>query len=256
MPPKHWNVAADLRAAIEAGTYPPGSTLPGIIALAAELGVGRETVSKAFALLEAEGLVAADPASPRSGTVVLDQRPVRVEFSRYADVLTPGGLRGPWETACDRAGVTGSMVLIDVEQAVGAPQDVADALGIRPGNPVTCRNRHAELGPGQVVQIHAAWYPQWVAEASAIGETGNIVGGIYLALTAAGLRPISADEAVTVRTATPIEAAELHLRGTSVLVVERVTRDLDGKPLEFLRVVADPARTSLVYDGLPLANGN
>ena len=256
MSPKHWDVAADLRAAIESGEYPPGTNLPGIMALAAELGVGRETAGKAYALLEAEGLVRTNPANPRAGTVVLEQRPVRVAFSRYADVLAPGGLRGPWETACDRAGVPGSMVLVDVEMAVGAPQDVAEALDIRPGNPVTCRNRHAVLGTDQVVQLHAAWYPQWVAEASAVGEEGNIVGGVYLALTAAGLRPISFDERITGRAPTPVEAAQMQMRGGHVLVIERVTRDIDRRPLEFLQVVADETRTELMYDDLPLANGN
>ena len=48
------------------------------------------------------------------------------------------------------------------------------------------------------------------------------------------------------------EAAALRMQGVAVLVMERITRDAAGRALEWLRIVADPARTVLAYDDLPL----
>jgi len=245
---RYRQLASDLRDAINRGDYPPGTTLPTIADLAAEHGMGKGTVSAAVALLESEGLVR--PVQ-RTGIVVLDQRAVRVPSSRYAHVLAPGGDLGPWEHACAAQGISGEMVLLDVEHAE-PPADVAGALGLgRIGPRCVCRSRHATID-GRPVQLHSAWYPSTVAAGTALAGDAKVVGGIYAALAEAGRRPVSADETVTVRPAGADEMAELHLRGGSVLVVERVTRDAGGKPLEFLRVVADPARTTLVYDGLPL----
>jgi GntR family transcriptional regulator len=49
-------LAALLRAAIEAGEYPPDTTLPRQDDLAATYGVNVKTVRQAVALLSAEGL--------------------------------------------------------------------------------------------------------------------------------------------------------------------------------------------------------
>jgi DNA-binding GntR family transcriptional regulator len=49
--------AEKIRSAIKTGEWLIGDTLPGEVALAAQFGVGRVTVRRAFALLEDEGLV-------------------------------------------------------------------------------------------------------------------------------------------------------------------------------------------------------
>ncbi len=53
-------IADGLRAAIGRGSYPPGSLLPSVRALAEELGVNPNTVHKAVAELERDGFIAAD----------------------------------------------------------------------------------------------------------------------------------------------------------------------------------------------------
>lgn len=252
MTARYRTLAAELRASITSGQYPPGYTLPPITELAAQHGVSKVTVSSAIALLEAEGYVR--PVQ-RAGTIVLDTRPVRVAFSRYAEVTSPGSQLGPWETECQRQGIDGHMLLVQVER-IAAPANVAAALGIAEGDPVVCRHRQAVIGsePAQVVQIHTAWYPITLAEGTPLAADSKVNGGIYAALATIGLRPWTADETVTARPASTDETAELYMRGGTVLVVERVTRDRDARILEFLRVIADPARTTLVYDGLPLHN--
>lgn len=249
MTARYRQIAADLREAIEAEEYGPGAHLPTITELASRYGVAPMTVRTALRLLESEGLVRIEHGA---GTVVLDRRVVVVELSRYADVMRPGGNLGPWQTACQRAGVRGDMVMVDVG-AEAAPSDVARRLGIEDGTTVARRDRHATID-GHPVQLHTAWYPEAVTtEIPALAEAGRVEGGVYGAMVAAGLTPAAADERISSRMATAEESAELRLRETAhVLVLDRVTRGEDGQPLELLRVVANPARSVFVYDGLPL----
>ena len=251
MAAKYRELAAELRDGIATGEYPAGSRLPTIIDLATERGMGKNTASAAIALLEAEGLV---QASTKTGIVVLDRRPVQVALSRYAEVLRPGGQLGPWETACQQAGIPGRMVLIEVE-TVPADADVAAILDLpTAGRRIVRRSRHAVLGdPGQVVQLHTASYPARLVHGTPIATDDKVTGGIYAAFTAAGIPPATASETVGARPASDEEAAELHVRSGAVLTVQRITRDAAGRPIELLEIVADPARTTLVYDPLPLA---
>jgi GntR family transcriptional regulator len=53
-------IADGLRAAIGRGTFPAGSLLPSVRAIAEELGINPNTVHKAVAELEREGLVEAE----------------------------------------------------------------------------------------------------------------------------------------------------------------------------------------------------
>ena len=249
---KYRQLADELRQAIRSGVY--GSKLPRNQDLMAQHGLSKETVSHAIKVLQAEGLVR---TVQKAGTFVLDQRTVRVEFSRYASVLEPGSLLGPWETACRRAGIPGEMNLIKVTRTT-ADDWTADHLEISVGAPVVCRHRHAVIGSGrrrQVVQIHTACYPADIVAGTPIAGTDKVAGGVYAALKAAGIPPVTADETVTARTATAEELAVLDMRDGPVLLVERVTRDVTRRPIEVLRIVADPAHTTLVYDALPL-NGN
>jgi GntR family transcriptional regulator len=247
---RYREIASALRGAITAGEYLPGMQLPPITVLASQWGMGKNTVSAAIALLEAEGLV---HASPRSGIVVLDRRPVPVRLSRYSSVMRPGGDLGPWETACQQAGIPGRMHLVEAEPTQAAP-DVAAKLGLPPaGRRVWRRSRQAMLGdPERVVQLHTSWIPARIARDTPIAKDAKIEGGIYGVFVAAGITPATAAETVGARPATDEETAELRIRGGTVLTVERLTRDTDGRAIELLQIVADPARSVLVYDPLPL----
>lgn len=247
---KYRQLAAELRDSITEGDYPPGTRFPTIAELATARGMGRNTVGAAISLLESEGLVR---ATTKTGIIVLNRKPVRVALSRYAAVLRPNSQAGPWETACQQSGIPGRMTLIEVE-TVPAPPGVAEALNLpRAGQRIVRRSRHAMLGdPSQVVQIHTASYPAKLVRGTPIARDGKVTGGIYGAFLAAGITPASAAETVGARPPTDDESAELHIRNGDVLTVDRVTRDTDGRPIEFLQVVANPARTILIYDPLPL----
>lgn len=64
--PRYRQIAADIRAAIEAGRLPGGTVLPSEARLLAQHGVSRSTVRQALSLLESEGLITTRPGSGRS----------------------------------------------------------------------------------------------------------------------------------------------------------------------------------------------
>ncbi|MFI8258881.1 GntR family transcriptional regulator [Streptomyces filamentosus] len=242
-------LAAELRRRIDSGEFEVGSTLPRILDLMEEYGLAKQTVRDAVGLLSDEGLVV---TSKRAGTIVRNRTPVAIPLARYAQVLTPGGTRGPWETATAAQGLDGHMRLINVER-VPAEADVAALLELQPGDGLVYRLRHAIIRPDDVVQVQHAWYPQALAEAAGIATTDKIVGGVYGALVAAGHAPATASETVAARPPTEQEAADLRIGGRiAVITVERVTRDQDGRPIEVLRAIAPADRLQFVYDDLPL----
>lgn len=251
MPLRRWRELADrLAARIESGEFPVGGRMPTTVELLAA-GESKPSVERAYRELVERGLVV---RKPRVGTVVRSRVPVRVPLSRYGAVLQPGGDWGPWETAAAAVGLGGSVIPLTVER-VSVPGDVADLLGLEPGQPVVRRRRHA-LIDGDVVQLQEAFYPADVAATAGLGGPGKVVGGVLAALTASGLDPVSADEKVTARPPTKEEAAELCIgERVPVLRIERVVRDREGRVLEVLRVVGAADRLELHYDNLTLAGG-
>jgi GntR family transcriptional regulator len=242
-------IAADLRRRINAGEFPPGSRLPTNVDLMAAHGVSKATVTNAIKELVDEGLVF---TAKKGGTRVRHRAPVTLPLSRYRRALTPGGTRGPWETATAEAGLDGYMQLVRVEP-VDAPDDLAALLELTPGVSLIYRLRHAIIRPDDIVQLQHAWYPRDIAETAGIDTAEKIEGGIYRKLAAAGYQRATASETVAVRMPSPEEAAELHVGGrVSVLTLERVTRDANGRPIEVLRAVAPADRLKFTYDDLPL----
>jgi DNA-binding GntR family transcriptional regulator len=248
---KYQEVAEEIRQKITAGTYPPGHVLPSIEELMKQYGVSRTTVRAALKLLTDDGLL--NPGRGRRKTTVRDSRRIRIAFSRYDNVMQPGGAAGPWETACAEQGLDGQMKTVTVDtRPIG--RDDAELLGVQPGSDVTYRLRHACVGD-EVLQVQQAWYPAGVAQQAGLGSPSKIRGGIYGALTAAGLSPAAVDETIRGRMPTR-EEADLMRTGTGVplLTVERITRGADGQVLELLRVTAPADRIEFVYNNLPLTD--
>ena len=244
--PVYQQLAAELRAAIEAGTYPPGSALPVITDLANQRGVNQHTVRQAYKLLETQGLVS---ILGRHGTVV---RPpiIRIPLSRYGKVLIPGP-RGPWETITAELGLDGVMNVLGAEN-ITAPDDVAEALGLEPGVQVHQRRRAAMIG-ADTHHYQVVWYPIDIADQ--IGLTGpeKVVGGIYAAMVRTGRPPAEVDEVIRFRAPTQAEATGLRTSPTSMLaVIDRLTRDRAARAVELLRVTVPTDRVELMYDRLPI----
>lgn len=247
MPPRYRQIADDLRQAIERGDYPAGTDLPTHRELAERYETTTATIEHAVALLRDDGYV--QPV-PGHGTRVLGDRPVRLPFARYGQVLEPPGDFGPWETACASQGIQGELVFTGLGHEA-ASVHVADALDIEHGTPVIRRNREAHAA-GQILQLQSAWYPADLIAGSALEAPTKAIGGAYRVLTAIGRRPTTATETITVRRPTADENTKLR-RPRTVIDIRRITKDSNRIPVEYLAVTCDSVRTVLSYDDLPLA---
>ncbi|MFF3680238.1 GntR family transcriptional regulator [Streptomyces sp. NPDC002120] len=246
------DLSAELRERITAGEFAVGSKLPTNAQLMAEHGVSKATVTKAVAALADEGLVY---SSKRAGTIVRSTSPISLPLSRYGQVLTPGGAKGPWETATAALGLDGHMKFVSVER-VRADSELAVLLELSEGDELVYRVRQAVLLPSDVVQLQHSWYPAPIAEAAGLDRDGKVDGGIYGALSGAGHQPTSASETVSARLPTEDEATQLRIGGRVwVITVERLTRDAQGRALEVMRAIAPADRLQLTYDHLPLTGG-
>ncbi|TYB56825.1 GntR family transcriptional regulator [Nonomuraea sp. PA05] len=249
MPTQYGQIAADLRRRIKQDEWPPGTALPTQTELCEEYGVARATMTAALNQLRGERLVTGVRGQ---GTFVLGWKPVRVPFPRYPAALEPEGQLGAWERACQQAGTTGSMVTVEVAHEP-ANAEVAEALGLTEGTDTVIRHsRHATLDD-HTCQVHTAYYPARLVEGTSLAGQEKIVGGVSGAMRAAGIISASADEHLSARPATADEAAELTLMtGFPVLTLDRLTRDQEGRQVEWLRMVIDPTRVMVAYDELPL----
>lgn len=246
---KYQEVAETIRRRIDTQVYGPGAALPKIAELMTEFGMSRTPVREALKLLADEGLLVLGRGM--RPTTVRATHKIRIPFSRYGSVMQPGGTGGPWETACSEQGLVGTMRMLRVDtRPIG--QDDAILLGVPPGADVVYRKRHACVGE-EILQVQQAWYPIGIATQAGLDSQATIRGGIYGALTAAGLPPAAVDETIRARMPTRDEA-ELMRTGTGVplLTVERITRDTSGVVLELLRVTAPADRMEFTYNDLPL----
>ncbi|MBV2355991.1 GntR family transcriptional regulator [Streptomyces sp. J2-1] len=226
--PAYRQLAAELRAAIEAGTYPPGGTLPKIIDLAQRHGVAKQTAREAVTQLEAEGLV---NVTRRRGTVVR-ARPARRRLTRGRQVLRDE--RGyyfdasaqPW-TALEPPTVTWAP----------APRDIAALLHLPEGEEqqdVLVRDRvMGEAATGTPLQLATSYLPAALARGTRLAQKDTGPGGIYDLLEQMGHAPLSWEEAVSARMPTPTESDRLHLpKGVPLLRITRTTTGPDGTVLE------------------------
>lgn len=250
--PGYRDIAAELRAALERGEFPPGARIPTEAELAERYGVARETVSRALRLLRSEGLLATSPFRGEGTYVPLP--PVRLAVARYGAVTDPARQRadlGPWETACAEQGVAGRAEIVNVKTEP-APAAVADRLGIADGDQVVHRSRRMWAGD-DIAQLQDAWMPVDLVAGTPLAGGDKVLGGVYAVMEAAGWGPDRVTEEVGARLATSSERDALRLGvGIPVLDLWRTTRDAAGRAVEVLHVIADSRYSTLVYDDLPI----
>ncbi|MFI7142883.1 GntR family transcriptional regulator [Streptomyces massasporeus] len=251
MAPKWKELAERLAEEIRNGSRPPGSTLPHIPELVAAGEGSKATVHRAYKELEAWGYVVSHRGR---GTTVLDRSHPRVTLSRYEHTLDPAATPGAWESATAGQGLDGRTEAgTPAAERLDAPADVAELLGLPVGAPVVCCRRRAMIGT-EVVALQEDWYPLDVAQAAGLDRAEQDAGRALGSLVGAGILPAEAEESITVDAVTPDQAAQLPMRPHStVLLVDRVTRDETGRAIELARLVGASHRLRLVYAPLPLA---
>lgn len=241
-------VADALRAAIAAGEYPPGSTLPKQDELAQAHGVNIHTVRKAVGVLEAEGLVT---PIRRRGTVVRPRPPMRrLGVDRYAKSKWKLGLVA---FAADREASGRGWRPHDqtnTVRRVQADDAVAAGLGVEPGSWVYERARLVKEGDAPTHTLTSYYRTQDVEGTQILDpQPGPATrGGGFAVLTSIGLEPVHMTETIHARMPTRTEAETLALpAGEPVMVLERRTFTADDRPVEFARGIHAASRFAWTY---------
>lgn len=244
------DIAAALRQRIVNGDWPPGSRLPTHAELGGDFGVNRDTIARAIATLEGEGLVW---AVPRRGTVV-----------RYG-LTRPRRTRGNLvkrNTGTDSPGysfpaASGTEVWVhhitpkaSVEQL--ADQRLARMLGVAAGSRVLRRFRVTGPVTEPPFEICISWiHPRGVRDAPEVADQEPGPGGWLYRLEAAGHGPIEWMEIHRARVPGAEEAGLLQI--PVVLPVFEIVRQgrsaRDGKPIEVTMYVI-PADRVETYQAL------
>lgn len=233
---RYRDIAADLRRRIDAGEFPPGSRLPGYADLTGEYATGRATISDALNVLQVEGRIL---VRKKAGITVVDTAapPERLDFGlqvgrdelgyffnqlaglHWAPLSTPTTAWGP------------------------AAPDIAELLGINPGDPVL--TRHRIVGPGTPAQIAISYLPEHLARGTVLEQAHTGPGGIYDRLEQdMGHGPLRWDVDLSARIPTDDEARVLVVpRGTPLLVLTRLTHSgTTSEPVEVNTTAVSAAR--------------
>jgi GntR family transcriptional regulator len=209
-------VAGDIKAAIAAGTYPPGALLPSEAELAERYAVSRGTVRQAFAALRADGVIASRRGARR---VVIGGPRVQsfgelLSFSRWA--------RAIGEVP------TGRVVSLERRPATAAE---SARLGLPDAAAVYFLVR-VRLLSQRPVMLERAVYPE---------KVGALVAGLDLAtdsiaerLEALGVVFTDAEHVIDAVPAAAEDARWLGVRaGVPLLRERRFTTDRSGHPVEW-----------------------
>jgi DNA-binding GntR family transcriptional regulator len=230
---RYLDIAADLRTRILSGEWEPGANLPRMTDLSRRYGVNRDTLARAIAILEAEGLLW---AVPRRGTVVRHgmSRPRR-----------PRGNLVKRNAGTDEAGYSFPSASAQEVWVHHVPRTaklekltdprLARMLGVPEGAEVMRRHRVTGPAGGPPFQTNDSYiHPRGLADAPEVAAAAAAPGDWLYRLEAAGHWPITWRETHRARMPTKEEADELQIPVTlPVLEIVRVgTSGKDERPLE------------------------
>ncbi|MFJ4617945.1 GntR family transcriptional regulator [Streptomyces sp. NPDC088812] len=239
--PKYQRIAADMRAAIEAGEYGPGERLPGENDLMATYGVARMTARQALGVLRAEGIV---EARKGAGVFVRDFKPIRRRGVERLARAQWGEGRSVWEA--DAAGRELVIDGVEVGEEDATPV-VAGVLDLAAGERVCVRRRRYTLD-GKPVLLSTSYLSADLVSGTAITQPDTGPGGVYARLEELGRRPVRFREEIRSRMPSGDEAERLALPpGVPVVLVARTAFDADSAAVEVNEMVLDSAAYVLEY---------
>ncbi|GAA2665459.1 GntR family transcriptional regulator [Streptomyces lunalinharesii] len=211
-------VAARIRADVQAGVWPTGRPIPGIDRLKDRYEVARQTANRAVQHLVSQGLLYSEG---RRGTFIRPAAPARTTArDRQVRRDARGYFFAPHATDWRGIGTP--------TQEVGpAPADAAELLGVAAGEPVMIRDR--AVGPPDAShpwQLATSYLPvALVGQLPVLGAAETGPGGIYDRIEEHFGTAISWAETVGARPADDHEQQQLRIgAGLPVLVVTRVSR--------------------------------
>jgi GntR family transcriptional regulator len=244
--PAYRQIADRLRADILAGVLEAGSQVPSERALIDQYDAARGTVRQALAVLRTEGLI---EVVHGKGAFVRSQPPIRrVAHDRFARRHREAG-RAAFLAEMESEGREPEVEVIYVGPG-DAPPEIAEHLGVRPGQRVLVRRRRY-LADGQPVELATSYVPWPIAEGTVIAQDDTGPGGIYARLEELGYELAEFTEEVTARMPHPEESRDLDLAvGVPILRVLRSAIDRAGDVVEVCDTVKAADRFVLSY-GLP-----
>lgn len=240
-------IADDLRDRILAGEWEPGANLPHAAELATRYGVNRDTIGRAIAILESEGLVW---AVARRGTQVRHgmSRPRRARGNLVKRNVATSGPGYSFPSASGQEVWTHHIPPTAGIEPLNDPR-LARMLGVTSGTEVM--HRHRVTGPvtEPPFQTNDTWiHPRGTADAPDVAGQAPGPGDWVYRLELAGHGPISWRETHRARMPTAEEADLLRIPVTiPVLEIVRVGYSArDSLPIEVTQYVIPSDRVEQI----------
>lgn len=205
--PRSQQIAADLRALIMTGDLPVDEkgAIASTQALRLQFGAPGATIQAALNILKAEGYLYGHAGRG----VFVGPTPLQtITPSDYSEPAEPGA-EYLWSVQATRRGEVGETELLDVAE-VGAPSEVARALGIERGAPVVRRYQILSLN-GEPAELVNLYFPVGLARGTALGRARKIRGGTPSLLKQMGLVAVLFEDVLSARPATTEEFIRLGL---------------------------------------------
>ncbi|MER7843746.1 GntR family transcriptional regulator [Kitasatospora sp. NPDC096077] len=243
--PKYQRLAADLRRRIAEGEFTADAALPVESELERQYGVARNTVRLAVDVLVNEGRLV---RLQGKGTY-LREHPV-LDHRAYGPTLPPAPrdcLAAPAAVYLGEAADAGRELSTDFEMMiVRARVDIAERLGLRPGEAIVVR-RQLRLLDREPYSIEESHYRAGLAAGTPLMEPDPVDGGDEAVLATLGRTEIGAVDHLVARMPGPEEAQWFQGGpGVPLVVQTRVTYDRRG-PVRVIETRYSADRSRLVY---------
>ena len=233
-PALYAQVADALREDIRAGRYGPGDRLPSEREMVERFQVSAGSVRAALVQLRTEGLIVSYQGR---GVFVTEQTGLR---RLSTDITTGQG----FYTMLERSGEQPA-TKTTVSRGP-ATDEVAEWLGVPPGEEIVIRGRIMGSDKHPLVSIAVSYFPVWVVEQAPNLADPNRSGLPVWLREAFG--PTYSDDVVSARMPTAEESELLELpEGTPVLTIKGTTRDHQHRVLHFIDKVIAAGRYEPVY---------
>jgi GntR family transcriptional regulator len=240
-------ILEDLRSKILSGELQPGERLPSRSDLARVYQTNRATADRAVAALAAEGLAVSQQGR---GAFVRPRPRVRLLNSGENYRLRRASGKSNFLAEVEAQGQRGEQRLLEVT-TLDPPAEVGMRLGLADEDRVVVR-RQLFLVDDVPVQLCDAYYPQALAEGTALAGAAKIPGGSHSVIEdPAG--PIRRRigrfiEDLEVRMPIPSELEALRLDpGVPIVRMLRTAHDAEGQPVEVLDSIVPSDRHTFRY---------
>jgi GntR family transcriptional regulator len=219
----------------------PGQPLPSEAELMDEYDVSRNTIRRALAALEAEGLITSSQGSRR---IVRDSHRWQWSMSDWERAHSNDG--DAWANTIRAQGGKPENDLQIVSTQASA--DVAEALGIEEGTAIQARYRLRSVN-GEPHQLCDSYFPPFVTDNNELFWRPTDLGVKGALLAATGHKQVRWHDTLTARMPRAEEAQRLRMApGTPLLVHTRTGYDAEDRPVRYMvmRMAAD--RVEVSYD--------